>query len=90
MSPFGLFFPIALLAGLVEVREIGPVELIICGHRWRDDLLVDLIPDIRFALQLSQVPKAAAFGDGDRNEGLAGVQRVATHCRSMTAKQVKS
>lgn len=72
-QPFGFFFPIAQLAGLVEVREIRPVQLVVRRHQGRDDLLVDLVPDIRLALQLSHVPKAAALGDRDRGKRLTGV-----------------
>ena len=60
----------AELGGVVEVRHVG--QLVGLGQRG-DDLLVDLVADVRLALQRDHVLEAGALGDRDRRIGHARV-----------------
>ena len=60
----------AELGGVVEVREVG--QLVGAGQRG-DDFLVDLVADVRLALERDHVLEAGAGRDRDRRVGLARV-----------------
>ena len=60
----------AELVGIVEVRHVG--QLVRLSER-SENLLVDLIADVGFALQRDHVGKAGAFGNADGRVGLVGV-----------------
>lgn len=60
----------AEFARVVEIRHIG--QLVGIGQR-PDDLLVDLVADVRLALEGDHVLEARAVGNGDRGVGNACV-----------------
>jgi hypothetical protein len=60
----------AELVGVVEVRHVG--QLVRPSERI-ENLLIDLIADVGFALQRDHVGKARAFGDANGRVRLVGV-----------------
>ncbi len=64
------FLAFTELYGIVEIRHIGQFVGI---RQWGDNLFIDLISDIRFALQRNHVLEARAFRDLDRRVGHASV-----------------
>ena len=60
----------AELGGIVEIRHVG--QLVGIGQR-SDDLLVDLVADVRLALEGDHVLEARALRNGDRRVGLPGI-----------------
>ena len=60
----------AKLGGIVEIRHIG--EFVGAGQR-SNDALVDLVADVRFALERNHVPETGPWRDRDRRVGCARV-----------------
>ena len=60
----------AEFGGVVEVGEVG--QLVGIGQRG-DDLLVDLVADVRLALERNHVLEAGALRDDDGSERNAGI-----------------
>ena len=63
-------FAAAEFGGVVEIGKVG--EFVGGGERL-DDLFVDLVADVGFALESDHVLKACAWRDDDGREGLPGV-----------------
>ena len=69
-EPVHHLFAGAELGGVVEVWHVG--QLVGCSQR-ADDLFVDLVANVRGALERHHVGKAGTCRNGDGREGLTGV-----------------
>ena len=67
------FFAGAQLGAVVEVGEVGEVELVVGVDERGDDVLVDAVADVGLALEGGEVGECGAGGHGDAAVGLAGV-----------------
>src|SRR5262249_7830989 len=62
--------PLPSLVASLKSGKVG--QLVSIGQRG-DDLLVDLVADVRFALECDHALEAGALGDDDRSERHAGI-----------------
>jgi hypothetical protein len=72
---FDLVLAVAQLARIVEVREVTVGEACVGIHERLDDLGVDLVADVGFALESDHIPEAGTLGymDGWRKPVVVAV-----------------